>query len=491
PFAGTSSAAIFDAILNKQPVSPLRLNPALPDELDHIIRKALEKDRDIRSQSAAEIRADLKRLKRDTSSDRLPPLRAATVRSRVKLWLRASAALASAFLLAAALWYFFPLPGPRVTATAQITDDGAAKDYLVTDGARIYFTEVSSGHMVLAQVSATGGETSQISTPFRNVLVADISPDHSQLLLITLEGTFLEGPVWALPLPSGSPRRLRDLKANSASWSPDMTRLAFTLGNSVYLANADGSESRLLTAVKGKPHHPRFSPDGYRIRFTIDDKDRLAYSLWEIGADGQRLRPVFPGWHDPPTECCGSWTPDGRYFIFLSGTNRSLDVYALADRASLFRRASPHPVQLTAGPLFYYFLAPSTDARKIFIQAIQPRTQVVRFDPHTRLFVPYLRGISATDLSFSCDGQWVAYVSVPDGILWRSRIDGSDRVQLSYPPERAVLPVWSADATRIIYETFSVGKGWGARIVSVQGGASEDALPGGVGGVDFNWSPDG
>jgi Tol biopolymer transport system component len=139
----------------------------------------------------------------------------------------------------------------------------------------------------------------------------------------------------------------------------------------------------------------------------------------------------------------------------------------------------------------FYSAIPSTDSKKLFVNAAQPRAQLVQYDPASHQFVPYLSGISATDLAFSPDGHWVAYVTVPEGCLWRSRIDGTERRQLTYPPTQAVLPVWSADGSRIAYNSFIVGGLWTANWVPSQGGASEPLFPKGGGGVDFNWSKDG
>jgi len=139
------------------------------------------------------------------------------------------------------------------------------------------------------------------------------------------------------------------------------------------------------------------------------------------------------------------------------------------------------------------FLAalPSVDGKKLFVQAAQARAQVVRFDPKSQQFVPFLSGISATALAFSPDGQWVAYVAVPEGTLWRSRVDGTERLQLTYPPLQIVLPVWAPDGTRILYNSSLVGKPWKAQSISAQGGSHQDLFPDSRGGVDFNWSPDG
>ena len=495
PFAGTTSAAIFDAILNKHPVSPLHLNPVLPEELDHIIRKALEKDREVRYQTAAEVHADLKRLKRDTSSDHasgvsVPVAQAASTGNRLR-WLWAALFLALIGIALGFVRYFVSVTPPKVVGSTQITSDGLAKSFTVTDGVRLYFSELSGGHFVLTQVSTAGGESAEIPTPFRNLMVQDISKDHSQLLVATAEGTHHEAKLWSVPLPSGSPRPIGNFLASSASWSPDGKQLVYTKDSAIYLADADGTDPRPLVTVEGSPTYPRFSVDGKRIRFTVSEKNRIASAIWEVRADGKDLHPLLPGWRDPPSECCGNWSPDGRYYYFLSFTTTLGDVYAVQGRPGPFRKTPLAPVQLTAGPLQFYSVTPSIDGEKLFVHVMQRRAQLVRYDSMSKQFVPFLPGISATDLAYSPDGQWIAYVTIPEGSLWRSRVDGSERLQLTYPPTRAVIPVWSPDGTHILYQSFVAGEDWKAQSVPFPGGPSEDAIPGGLGGVDFNWTPDG
>jgi Tol biopolymer transport system component len=94
-------------------------------------------------------------------------------------------------------------------------------------------------------------------------------------------------------------------------------------------------------------------------------------------------------------------------------------------------------------------------------------------------------------VAFSRDGQWVTYVSVPDYTLWRSRVDGSERLQLTYPPMAAVLPRWSPDGTRIAYSTADLGKPFKIFLISAQGGTPEELLPENAQEVDATWSADG
>jgi Tol biopolymer transport system component/predicted Ser/Thr protein kinase len=494
PFKGDTSAALFNSILNKEPASALRANPDLPGELERIISKALDKDRDVRYQSAADLRADLTRLKRDTTSGKITAARASMVEPRSKgRWPWAVVVLAALLAIAGVAWWLrSPLASPKLIGVTQITNDSLSKNApMFTDGARIYFGEISAERFVLSQVSTTGGEVAAVPTPLLNAYPMDISPDHSQLLVQSFVGTEPDAPLWAIPLPAGSPRRLGDITAHDGAFSPDGRQMLFASGNSLYLAQSDGSAPRKLLTTPGTPSSPRFSPDGARIRFTEFDPQHNANSLREAKADGTGLHAVLPGWPDQGEEANGRWTPDGAYYLFTHAEGSATNIWALSEGHGFLRRGSPTPVQLTTGPLAYDHALPSQDGHKIFVSGLQARGELVRYDSRTQQFLPFLSGISVDQVDFSADGRWVTYVTVPEGTLWRSRVDGSDRLQLTNGPLFAILPRWSPDGRQIAFTAAQYGKPWKIFLVSAQGGGVQELLPENIGEMDPAWSSDG
>ena len=489
PFQGETAAALFNSILNKEPATAIRLNPEVPGELDRIIRKALEKDREVRYQSASEVLADLKRLRRDTTSGKIEAAVAPALGRRSR-WIWAAAVLILILILAGTLaWLSSTPPPPRVAATQQLTRDGVPKFTIVTDGSRVYLTESGNSNQIF-QVSVKGGDTSLIPTSFANAVAEGISPDHTQLLIASAKGTAPDSTLWSLPLPSGTPRHLANvLRGHGATWSPDGRRLVFVNGADLDQANADGTNPTKFITLEGAPAYPRFSPDGTRIRFTIQKSDRS--SLWEVRSDGSDLHAVLPEWPGPPNVCCGEWSADGRYYFFLSQVPSGGNIWAVREPRGRFRWRASLPVQLTTGPLSFDALAPSPDGKKVFVDASQGRGELVRYDPKSRQFVPFLSGISAGELDFSRDSRWVTYVSYPEATLWRSRADGSDRLQLTYPPVLAGLPRWSPDGKQIAFVDVQPGRPWKSFVISAQGGTPEEVLPLNQVQVDATWSPDG
>ena len=502
PFRGNTSAAIFDAILNKAPTPPSRVNPDISADLERIIQKTLEKDRDVRCQSAAEIRADLKRLKRDTSSGKTsaamqPAVASAKTTSRRMGWV----AIGAAVLIIAAIvaWRLMPSAPPHVTASTQITHDTTGMCCVATDGSRVYFTtfDPTSGEGIPVQVSIKGGESARIPTSLRAVFILDLTPDDSELLVSAGGDAALGKSLWALPLPSGSARRLGNiiLDEDRGKFSADGKRLVYGRGSDLWIANADGSNAtRLFTAMAGgQPKNPAFSPDGKRVRFSMVNSQDNTSAIWEARADGSSPHAVLPGWHNPARECCGMWTPDGRYYIFRSSAENggSTDIFALAENGGFLRKAPSTPIQLTFGPLSFAMGTVTPDSKHLLVGGYNQKGELERYDAGSKQAVPYLGGISATQVAFSKDGKWIAYINVADNTLWIAKVDGSGKVQLTYPPKASALPRWSPDASKVAFISAELGKPWKAFVVSAQGGTPEELLPADTAEGDPGWSPDG
>jgi Tol biopolymer transport system component len=196
-------------------------------------------------------------------------------------------------------------------------------------------------------------------------------------------------------------------------------------------------------------------------------------------------------WRGATNPSNGNWTPDGKYFLFQAIRNGRSDIWAIREKGAVFHKVSPEPMQLTAGPMSLYSPQPSTDGKRAFVIGEQPRGELVRYDAKSGQFVPYLGGISAGLVTFSHDGRWVAYSSFPDGNLWRSRVDGSEKLQLTTAPMVALFPEWSPDGRQIVFINYEVGKGQRICLVPADGGSPREVYAASSNIWRVNWTPDG
>ena len=487
-FSGNTSAVIFDAILHRAPIALVRLNPALPQELERIVNKALEKDRRLRYQTAAELGVDLRRLKREIDSAgasgvsystlAVAPARTPANRSGGRIAAIAAAALIAAFGVA---YLLRPtLPAPRITGSTQITHDGQQKFFgvqvsaiVLTDGPRVFVQEYVGGRFVVGQALSTGGDTVTIPTSFPNVSLINMSADKSELLVGSFTGMEVEQVLWALPVLGGNPRRLSDFPGGDGGWMPNGDLLV-SHQDKLWVVPKEGGAARRFADPGNFSWWLRWSPDGKQLRFTRNDPGSFGNNLWEVSADGTNLHRMLPGWHQSSPKLTGNWTLDGKYFVFVvSGSNRS-DLWAIREQGDWLHKVDRQPVQLTSGPLDFGAPQPSLDGKRIFVVGAQLRAELSRYDTKAGQFVPYFDGISATGVVFSPDRKWVAYFTYPEGQLWRSRVDGSDRLQLA-APQRSPVPLagWSPDSQQIAYVSSRIGQPDQLCLVGKDGGSPQ------------------
>jgi Tol biopolymer transport system component len=519
PFRGASTGLVFDAILNRAPVAPIRLNPDLPVALEEIINKALEKDCDLRYQHASDMRADLKRLKRDSDSgishasrsgahaavaDEAAPVTAAgrkfSKKAHVAAW-----TVGAAVVLAAVYFLRPALPPPQATGTVQLTQDGATKlgavgntpPPMLTDGSRVYFLEFSQNirSVTATQVSTVGGDTVPFELPgqFQLEGIEDISPNLTEMLIDGPPLASRSTGLWRVSIPGGQPQRIGNLmEGGGAVYTPDGTALLYAEEHDIDGADMDGSNSRkLLTVSAGYPFWIRLSPDGKLLLFSVYNTVLETSSLWEANGDGSDPRQLLKGWQNPTNECCANWTKGGKYFVFEATREGIANLWAVRVNGDLWQKVSHAPVQLTLGQMNSDAPLPSKDGKEVYFIGSARRDEVIRYVPKTQSFEPYLSGLSAEGLTFSPDGKKIAYVSYPQGVLWASNVDGSDRHELSFPPTVVGLPSWSHDGKTIAFSAHQPGGRWHIYSISAEGGDAQQLTSGDTNDGDATWSPDG
>ena len=353
PFKGETSGAIFDEILHKDPIDPIRLNPALPVELAQIIHKGMEKDRDLRYQSAAEMRADLKRLKRDTSSGRVSlgsgshqnvPASGASATSAASSssvaiaaqpvkrsqWTRSFIVAILVLAIAAFIAYKvlrrptrFNLQDMQIT---KLTDSGNASHVAISPDAReVVYVLVDGEKQSLWVRNVPTKSDVQVLPPAVTVFNGvNFSPDGNYIYFERARNSSETGDLYVMPVLGGTPRQLIHDVYRPVSFSPDGKQFALIRINAsgnpeVRIANSDGGADRLLATLPMGPfvYGAAWSPDAKTIAASaVQFGKEIKWVLNVIRvADGQRSelyssseeigRPV--------------WMPDGESLIVSVG----------------------------------------------------------------------------------------------------------------------------------------------------------------------------
>ena len=420
-----------------------------------------------------------------------PPQKPAIRRTWVKV-----VAVVALLLISGKVVDMFTRPRmPRIVASHALTKTGYRKamsffrSRLVTDGRSIYFQESRPSGSAIAQVLVSGGEAAELANNIGNL--RDISKDGSELLLAKFDKIANRYDTWIQPLPTG-PARLIVKDADWPLWTPDGRGLLFARNGDkdLYRANADGTDARRLAEFPNITDLA-ISPDGRHVRFGV----RGAHTIWEASSDGSNPHPILTEHRSRDT--AGSWSPAGKFYFFRSWDGDRFNLWAVSETRSWWRKSTPDLVQLTSGPISYGNPVASKDGKQIFATGTEPHGELSVYDFRSGKFVPYLSGIPACYVDFSRDGKWIAYVSFPEGNLWRSKIDGTEQMQLTSPPLGVVNPRWSPDGKLIAFTDLSGGDrrnlGDTSRIyvVSAEGGAPLLLLAGNPSPGDPTWSPDG
>jgi eukaryotic-like serine/threonine-protein kinase len=477
PFQGDTSGVIFDAILNRLPVAPVRLNPRVPTRLEEIINKALEKDRDVRYQSGTELKADLKRLQRDSISGTAAHVSPGIAREPSwKKW-QLVATIAAVIIILGAGWIALHRAtqsklAQRIVPARRLTSNPAENPLAVSaispDGKYLAYSDKTGTFLRLMST----GEAHRLLPSKVVVQYLSWFPDSARLLLGWQASPTAKMGLWAMPIVGGNPRQLAD-DGWSGSVSPDGSQIVFLktaaygeTGSEIWLMRADGSEQRkVVSAPDGGVvfSTPGWSPDGHWIAYDKFRFGNFSNEGWveifnlESGTKSTVVNQPLLGWGIV-------WMPDGRLIYAVSEpppAQNTSNFWSIAVDAAT-GRPSGAPAKITGGEDYVNQPSITTEGKKLAFSRCKVQLDVYVaefFAKGPRLSTPRRLTLNDADdlpLDWTIDNKSVLFMSTRtagNGILdiFTQRIDQNSGEMVVSGPEQKTVARLNPDGTQIIY----------------------------------------
>jgi len=519
PFKGSDLSALFNEILNKAPTSPVRLNPDVPDELERIINKTLEKDSEIRCQSAKELLTDLKRLKRDTSGKSVATgaVAAATpARQRSNLWpvvggVVVLVLLALAFLLG-------PDTGTeseRVPAKLTKVTFGPGLEDEPTwspDGEFIAYTSDEKGNLDIEVFPLRGGEPIRVVESVADDAQPSWSPDGASLAFVSARdhegkrlsvaigfGTLLfqpymnarGGDIFLVPALGGTPVKLVE-EGYYPAWSPDGEKIVFQSIRSgqwdLFVIPAVGGTPTPLTDDADWDYHPSWSPDGKWIVYGSKAPGTSIYNVRVVQAEGGQPRVLTT---EGSLVVKPTWSADGRYVLFSSDRGGSLNIWKL--QFSPEEGTTDSPIQVTIGQGSDVNLSTAAVGNKLAFATVSNPFDIWELTLSSGTIRQVTSETSSENYPhLSPDGRTLLFDSDRGGNRGLWTMDLSSEVTPQLVSDVGLWGRWSPDGNWIAYTAPSTTNPEGEILIRKLGDLSVTEIMSGSDRLAMpSWSPDG
>jgi Tol biopolymer transport system component/serine/threonine protein kinase len=475
PFRADTSGLVFEAILNRAPVAPVRLNPDLPPRLEEIINKALEKDRSLRYQRASEIRSDLQRLRRDTDSARLGVRQPATERRKRPLWQIVAAAggvvVIVLFFVIARRWKG---SGAALhTTLSQVTFAGGIDEYPAwsPDGKALLYTgEVGRVRKIFRQDLASG-QDSQLTHGDFDELQPTWSPDRKEIAFVRSRqpgaklqpgdvfGQFQEGDVWVMDLPTGKESKVVE-NAFDPAYSPDGKRVAVDASwagpRRIWVLDREGhNPQQITTDTSEELSHiaPAWSPDSKTIAF--QNLQRTKFDIRVVDLDSKQMNWIT---NDFRINLRPSWSGSGRFIYFSSDRSGGINIWRVPVNGD--GTVSGPLQQATTGAGQDVEVAVSPNGKRLAYATLRQNADIWRLPvfPQTGLSNGSPEAVISTTRedsrgTWSPDSKMVAFNSdrAGDMNIWLYSLADSSSRQLTTGHGGDFQPNWSPVAKRIAF----------------------------------------